>query len=171
MRLVIAIALTFAMSGFTLAATLNNKSSAVSGLVKSTRFGTAVEVSRIVDLVKLVSRPDLQANITVKDLGGTTDVTPTQELFFTLYTKGDTYSTDATFNLGAIYDFKSARKISDGVFEILAGGIDFETSMPKNKLLIISAQKAMTDILNVKCTKVDCPASDDFESTIFVSEK
>lgn len=139
--------------------------------IKSTRFGTAVEVSRIVELVKMVSRPDIQVNVTVRDLGGSTDVSPTQELFFTLYSKGEMFSTDASFNLGAIYDFKSARKLSNGIYEIFVGGIDYETSMPKNKLLIIDAKKAITDILNVKCADFDCPASDEFETTILVTEK
>lgn len=139
--------------------------------IKSTRFGTAVEVSRIVELVKMVSRPDIQVNVTVRDLGGSTDVSPTQELFFTLYSKGEMFSSDASFNLGAIYDFKSARKLSNGIYEIFIGGIDYETSMPKNKLLIIDAKKAITDILNVKCADFDCPASDEFETTILVTEK
>lgn len=139
--------------------------------VKSTRFGTAVEISRIVELIKLVTKPDLQVNVTVRDLGGTTDVSPTQELFFTLYSKGEKFSTDASFNLGAIYDFKSARRLSDGVYEVFIGGIDYQTSMPKNKLLIIDAQKAISDMLKVKCAHVDCPASDDFESTISVTDK
>lgn len=140
-------------------------------LIKSTRFGTAIEVSRIVEMVKLVSRPEIQVNAVVRDLGGSTDVSPTQELFLTLYAKGEMFSTDATFKLGAIYDFKSARRISPGVYEIYIGGIDYETSMPKNMLLIIDAQKAISDMLKVRCVDFDCPASDEFESTIDLTLK
>lgn len=139
--------------------------------IKSTRTRTTAEVSRVVELVKVYVRPDLQINILVKDIGGSTDVSPTQELFFTLYSKGEMFSTDATFKLGAIYDFKSAKKISNGVFEIFIGGVDFETTMPKNKLLIIDAQKAIDDILKVHCSDFDCPASKGFKTSITVTEK
>lgn len=143
----------------------------ITGAVKSTRFGTAVEISRIVELKKLELRPDLQINVTVRDMGGTTDATPTQELFFTMYTKGEIFSTDATFNLGAIYDFKMARRVSEGIYEILVGGIDLDSSMPKSRLIVIDAKKAIKEILNVRCTKIDCPASDEFEAIINVVEK
>lgn len=143
----------------------------IADTIKSTRFGTAVEVSRIVELVKIVERPDLQINFTVRDLGGSTDVSPTQELFFTLYRKGEMFSTDVTFKLGPIYDFKSAQKISSGNYEVLVGGIDYETSMPKNKYLLINAQKAISEILKVRCQHFDCPASEEFESIITVNEK
>jgi len=138
--------------------------------IKSTRTGTAVEISRIVELVKLIERPDIQINITVRDLGGASEITPTQELFLTLYRKGDKFSTDATFNLGPIYDFKSATKIADGYYEIFIGGIDYQTSMPKNKLLFINAQQAIKEILKVKCEHLICPASDQFKSIITIDE-
>ena len=160
------------MLGLLLLMGLSNLSHAeLAKTVKSTRFGTSAEVSRIVELIKLELKPDLQLNVIVRDLGGTTDVSPTQMLYFTLYSKGELFSTDATFNLGAIYDFKSARKISNGLFEIFIGGIDIQTSMPKNKLLIIDARKSISDILKVRCANFDCPASDEFESSIIVTEK
>ncbi|MFA6237717.1 MAG: hypothetical protein WC635_10355 [Bacteriovorax sp.] len=139
--------------------------------IKSTRVGTKAEISRVVESVKVYAIPDLQVNVTVKDMGGSTDVSPTQELFFTLYSKGEMYSTDATFKLGVIYDFKSAKKISNGVFEVFIGGVDFDTNMPKNKLLIIDAQKAIEDILKVRCTDFDCPASKQFKTSINIIEK
>ncbi len=139
--------------------------------IKSTRIGTAVEVSRIVELVKLIEKPDIQINVTVRDLGGATEVSPTQELFFTLYRKGEKFSADATFNLGPIYDFKSATKLPNGNYEIFVGGVDFETSMPKNKLLIINAQKAINEILKVKCEKYTCPESVQFKSIISINEQ
>lgn len=170
MRITLIIAMIFTLSTSSIAGTIKKTGAAV-GVVKSTRFGTAVEVSRVVEVIKLVSAPNIQVNVAVRDLGGSTDVSPTQELFFTLYSKGEMFSTDATFNLGAIYDFKSARRISGGVYEILVGGIDFETSMPKNKLLLIDAQKAIDAILKVRCAHFDCPASDEFETSIIVTEK
>lgn len=151
-----------------LALLLSNTANAT--VIKSTRLGTEVRVPRIVELVKLVHNPDIQINVTIKDIGGSTDVSPTQVLFFTLYSKGEMFSTDATFNLGAIYDFKSARKISIGVFAVYIGGIDVETSMPKNKVLVIDAKKAIAEILKVKCADFDCPASEKFETSITVTE-
>lgn len=139
--------------------------------LSSTRIKTSVEVSRVAELVKLTTTPDIQINLIVKDNGGTTDVSPTQQLFFTLYSKGELFNTDATFDLGLIYDFKSAKKISNGVFEVFIGGVDDETSMPSNKLLIIDAQRALKEISSVRCREHVCPESDKFKTTIMITKK
>lgn len=140
-------------------------------ILESTRIDTSAEVARIVQLVTVYLKPDIQINLVVKDLGGSTDLSPTQELYFTLYRKGEMFSTDATFKLGSIYDFKSAKKISNGVFEVLIGGVDFETTGPKNKLLIIDAEKAIEDILKIRCSDFDCTASKKFKARINIIEK
>jgi hypothetical protein len=134
-------------------------------------LGTTARVSRITELIKLVTEPNIQINVIVKDLGGSTDASPTQELFLTIYSKGDVFSTDATFDLGKIYDFKSARKIYQNIYEISVVRIDDETSLHQKKLLTINGEKAINDILKVKCTSLNCPDSDEFESTIIVNEK
>jgi hypothetical protein len=131
---------------------------------------TQVEISRVVNVVKLVEKPGLQANITVEDLGGSTDVSPTQVLYFTLYSKGEMFSTDATFKLGYIYEFKSAKRLSGGVYEVIYSGPDDETSMPKDKKMIIDAQEAIMDLKEVDCPDFDCEASRDFKATIKIKD-
>ena len=127
-----------------------------------------VHAARVVDLVKLVEKPGLQVNILVKDLGGSTDVSPTQELYFTLYAKGEMFSTDATFNLGPIYSFKSAKRKSGGIYEVKIEGLDSPNGMPVAKTLVIDAQEAIMDLKEVECEDFDCPASTNFQSKIKV---
>lgn len=128
-----------------------------------------VNAARVVELVKLVDKSDIKVNLVVHDMGGSTDVSPTQELFFTLYVKGEMFSTDATFPLGAVFAFQSATRLSGGIYEVKVSGVDVETSMPVDKVLKIDAQKAILAIKKVKCEDFDCPASENFESHIDVT--
>jgi len=50
---------------------------------------------------------------TVQDLGGRTDVSPTKQLFLSMYRKGEMYNVDATFDLGAYFDLVSAARVID----------------------------------------------------------
>lgn len=130
-----------------------------------------LSVSRIAEVIKLETTEEIKVNLAVHDLGGSTDVSPTQELFLTLYSKGEMYDTEAAFNLGPVYSFKSARKLSTGLYEIKVSGVDRETSMPVNKTLLIDAQKAIVQMKNVSCEDFDCPASTNFKSVIQLSTK
>lgn len=129
-----------------------------------------VEISRVVNVIKLVEKPGLQVSIVVEDLGGSTDVSPTQVVYFTLYSKGEMFSTDATFKLGHIYELQSAKRLSGGVYELKYSGPDDETSMPTDKKMIIDAQEAILDLKEVDCSDFDCEASRDFKATIKVKE-
>lgn len=140
-------------------------------VLSSPRGENKVPVARIVELVKLVDKSDLKVNIAIHDLGGSTDVSPTQELFFTLYAKGEMFSTDATFNLGKIYEFKSARRTDGGVYEVKVMGVDGRSDMPVAKTLMINAQEAIMDLKEVECDDFDCEASTNFKATIQVTEK
>lgn len=137
--------------------------------VKSSK--EVVSPSRVVELVKLVNKEDIKVSILVSDIGGSTDVSPTQELYFTLYVKGEMYNTDATFNLGAIYKFISAKRISGGVYEVVAEVPNEENWMPEVKTLVIDAQKAIISIKAVTCEDFDCDASTQFAASIDVQKK
>ncbi len=128
-------------------------------------------VARIVNLTTLVNHDNLKVMVTVYDHGGSTDVSPTQQLFFSLYLKGEMFSTDAAFDLGAIFELKSARRLSGGIYEILISGADEESSMPVDKILTVDAQKAIIQMRNVQCEDFDCDASTHFKSVINVTEK
>jgi len=128
-------------------------------------------MARIVDIVKLVEKPGLQANIVVKDLGGSTDVSPTQILYFTLYSKGEMFSTEATFELGHVYALHSAKRLSGGIYEVKFSGPEDETSMPIKKIMTIDAQEAIMDLKEVDCDDFDCEASRNFKATIKVQER
>lgn len=152
-----------------LLATVMTFSNAFAVEVKSTK--EVVSPSRVVELVKLVNKEDIKVSVIVSDIGGSTDVSPTQELYFTLYVKGEMYNTDATFNLGPIYKFISAKRVSGGVSEVVAEVPNEENWMPEVKTLVIDAQKAIISIKAVSCEDFDCDASTQFEASIDVEKK
>lgn len=73
-----------------------------------------IEAARVADVVKLKTIKsqhgdlDIQVNIVVEDLGGTTDVSPTQVVYLTLYSKGEMCDVSATFELGRTFGLESA---------------------------------------------------------------
>lgn len=125
-----------------------------------------INAARVVELIKLVNKTDIQVNIVVVDNGGSTDVSPTQSLFFNIYSKGEMFSTDASFNLGPIYSLESAKRVNSGIYEVVINGVNAETSMPEKQIIVIDAQKAIIALKNVSCDDFDCEASSNFKSSI-----
>lgn len=134
--------------------------------VKNTRTGDKVVVSRVQKVVNLVDKEDIKVNITLVDIGGSQDFSPTKEVFFSLYSKGELFSTDATFSLGQVFELKSSRRLSGGIYEV-----KFLDENNRDKTLRIDAISAIKKIKNVTCESVDCSASDKFSTTIDVSSK
>lgn len=130
-----------------------------------------VNIARVVKVVNLVNKVDIMVNVAVVDNGGTTDVSPTQEIFFNIYSKGEMFSTDASFRLGYVYSFKNATRVSGGVYEVQIEGLNSETSMPENQTLVIDAQKAIVSLKSIQCEDFDCDASTKFEAIIQVNKK
>lgn len=129
-------------------------------------------IARVVQVIPLVQKQNIRISVAVKDLGGSTDVSPTQKVYFTLYTKGEMFSTDATFDLGEVFEFYSARRISGGVYVVKVSAPDSETTMmPVDKTYIIDARKSVKEIQAVRCEDFDCDASKNFSSTIQLSVK
>jgi hypothetical protein len=130
-----------------------------------------VNIGRIVKLVNLVEKEGMQINVMVVDRGGSTDVSPTQEAFLTLYSKGEMFSTDASFDLGPIYSLKSARRIAAGVFEIKVSEPGGGNGMPADATYTVDAKQATVDMRAVRCEDFDCEASSNFKASITVKKK
>jgi len=129
-------------------------------------------IARVVQVIPLVQKESIRISIAVKDLGGSTDVSPTQKVYFTLYTKGEMFSTDATFDLGEVYEVYSARRVSGGVYAVKVSAPDAETTMmPTDKTYVIDARKSVKEIQAVSCDDFDCDASKNFSSTINLTVK
>lgn len=128
-----------------------------------------VNVARIDKVITLVDKSDIKVNVVVSDLGGSTDVSPTKNLFFTLYSKGEMFSTDATFDLGPAYEVLSAKRISGGVYEIKATLPSDGSEMMKTVTLKVDAGSAITKLKAVNCGgEFDCEASANFSASINV---
>ncbi len=123
-----------------------------------------VNIARVVKLINLVDKSDIQVNVAVEDLGGSTDVSPTQKVFLTLYSKGEMFSTDAAFDLGPVMSVIGAKRIGAGVYAVMIVNADL-----KKQTLTIDASKAIVAIKNVKCAdEMDCDASTNFSASIIV---
>ena len=136
--------------------------------IQNDREKAQVNVARVTQIIPLVTKSDLRVSISVYDLGGSTDFAPTQEVFFTLYSKGEMFSTDAAFDLGPAFSVKSAKRISGGIYAVQAE-IPNENGMPILKTLKIDAIKAITEMKNVRCDDFDCESSSKFKSSITVN--
>ncbi len=135
--------------------------------VKNTRTADSAVIARVVKVVPLVDKQDLKVNVSVVDLGGSTDVSPTQEVYFSVYLKGEMFSTDATFKLGQVFNLISAKRVKAGIYQVIVTDADL-----KESVLTIDATKALVAIREVNCGgEFDCAASAKFSSTIEVSKK
>ncbi len=127
---------------------------------------TKVPVARVVKIVELVDKPHIKVNLVVQDLGGSTDVSPTQRLFFTLYSKGEMFSTDAAFDLGPVFGVRSAKRKSGGIYVFTLD----DGFTGKTKTMTVDAREAIVAMKKVSCDDFDCAASKDFSATIEVSD-
>lgn len=143
--------------------------SAQAETVKNTKKAL-VPTARVVKLVELVDKADIKVSVLVEDLGGSTDLSPTQRVHFTLYSKGEMFSTDASFDLGPVFYFKSAKRVSGGIYEIVVSG-NLAEGQQEDQVLRVDAINAINAIKSVTCEDFDCDASTNFKSSIEVTRK
>lgn len=130
-------------------------------------------IARVVHTQHLEKKGDqTQVIVSTVDLGGSTDMSPTQRIYFSLYRKGEMFSTDAAFPIDQVFSFESAKRITDGLYIIrVMGDVDDSGNIGKVEYRI-DARKALTEIEKVECgTDFDCEASTNFASTITVERK
>lgn len=126
-----------------------------------------VRVARVVRVVDLLRESDLEAKVVVIDLGGSTDLSPTKKIYFTLYNKGEMFSTDAAFDLGNYMDLISAEKLNNHSFKVKVENLDINALGIQKEEYIIDASEAAKSILNIDCgDEFDCKESVNFEATI-----
>jgi hypothetical protein len=128
-----------------------------------------VSLARVTQVVPLVQKPGLQVSVSIEDLGGSTDISPTMAIYFTLYAKGERFDTDATFKIADVLSFKSAKRISGGIYQVVASTYDGGSNGLQETTYTIDAIKAVNAIQSVTCEdEVDCEASSNFASEIDV---
>lgn len=150
------LALVTATSISTQAATINSEN-------------VTVSVARVVKVIPLVERSGLQVSVVVQDLGGSTDVSPTQTVYLTLYAKGEMFDTDATFKIADVLSLVSAKRVSGGIYEIKA--MTYDNDMAETTYTI-DATKAVIAIRTVDCGEdFDCEASSKFATTVEVKTR
>lgn len=131
----------------------------------------SVNIARVVQVINLVTTNEIQVNVAVLDNGGSTDMSPTQTVFLTLYAKGEMFSTDAAFEIANVFGLKSAKRIKGGIYEITVLGWEDEKGLV-DVTYAVDARKAIVEMKNVSCgDDFDCDASENFSSTISVVRK
>jgi hypothetical protein len=126
------------------------------------------KVARIVLVENLTKSPeDVAVNLVVEDLGGSTDMSPSQNVYLTIYRKGEMFSTDAAFLLMHAFSLTAVDRVSEGVYLITATIMDDEGHYVENAKFRIDARKALADIKKVDCGgDFDCDASEKFTTKI-----
>lgn len=144
--------------------------SAQSKEIRSTK--TEINVARIVKVERLSRAEDkVLVNIAIEDLGGSTDLSPTQTVYLTIYNKGEMFSTDASFPLASVLDFKGAKRLADGLYSIKILEMD-ENGRIQNAVYRINARQALKEIEHVDCgVDFDCDKSTNFSSAIQMVRK
>lgn len=127
---------------------------------------TKVLAARVERVMSLVDKPHIKVNLVIEDTGGSTDYSPSKHLIFTIYMRGEMFSTDAAFDLGMEFGVQSARRVSGGVYELTLA----PRTSPAKPVLRIDARDAIVAMKRVRCEDFDCDASKDFAATIEVTE-
>lgn len=155
-NLILAAVLTFSTSSF--AYTLKSENAEVS-------------VARVHSVVNLLTKQEgngqnLVVNVVVQAYGGSTDVSPTQAVYLTMFAKGEMSDTDATFKLADVWKFKSAKRVSAGIYEVAATVITDEGNF-EDVTFVIDGKKASSEVQ--KCG-FDCDSTK-FSTSVEVTVK
>lgn len=70
--------------------------------IRSSDKKVQVHVARVVKLLNFPKESGVVINIAVVDTGGSTDVSASKDIYFTLYKRGEMFSTDASFSWAVI---------------------------------------------------------------------
>lgn len=133
-----------------------------------------VPISRILRTIPMVQRDGLTVNVAVRDLGGSTDMTPTEQVYLTLYLKGEMFNIDAAFDLGAYQSVESAARLEAGIYEIQV--VEFvqqqDFAERTTVTLRVDARQTTVDIRAVSCgDELDCNAARTFRSAVVVTKR
>lgn len=161
------------MKNLILAAILTFSTSSFAYTLKSE--DAEISAARVHSVVNLLNKQEgngknLVVNVVVKAYGGSTDVSPTQAVYLTMFAKGEMFSTDAAFKLADVWEFKSAKRVSAGIYEVSATVITDEGTF-QDVTFVVDGKKASSEIQNVKCDDFDCDASTNFSTSVEVKVK
>jgi hypothetical protein len=126
-----------------------------------------VHTARIEKVICLADENGINVSMVIVDTGGTTDLTPTKDIFFTLYKRGEMFSTDASFRLGAFFSLQFAEKVQKGIYKFKAKSLN-KDYREEEAVYIIDATNALKEIRSVTCGEEEsgCAASKHFRTRI-----
>jgi hypothetical protein len=110
-----------------------------------------IDVSYIAELHVLRDRPGLRVQLVVQDLGGSTDMSPTRNMYLAIYAKGEICSMDAVFDLGPAYAVKSVKRTAAGMYEVSYDAAVESERLVQDATLLIDARKATVAVDQSPC--------------------
>ncbi|MBN8538805.1 MAG: hypothetical protein J0L82_00345 [Deltaproteobacteria bacterium] len=131
-----------AVSALVLAFSFSANAAAVSSTSETVAPDSVDQVIRMVDQ-QVPGSSHLKASVVVLDLGMSTDVSPRYTVYLTLASLAEWGNIGATFKItDQAYQFKSARKISNQVFEVVF--VEYRDQM-YDVTITIDAKKLFAD--------------------------
>jgi hypothetical protein len=141
--------------------------SAFASKVENTK-GATIRVARVQKVIPLVEKSDIEVKVVVQELGLSTDVSPTKQIFLTIYAPGEMNDAESTFEISQSYGVDSAKRIAPGIYQVKASLPSPEDRMPVNALLTIDATKATVGIKKMPCPEFE---TCEFNGSVDVSVK
>ena len=152
----------FAFTSLLVLASLNSFAASVSSKPAS------IKVSRVEKVITLVDKADIKVKIVVEELGLSTDVSPTKNVYLTLYVPGEMSDAEATFDLGQSYGVDSAKRNSAGIYEIVGSSVNPADRMPVKSVITVDAAKSIVAIKALECPELE---SCNFEGSVEMKVK
>lgn len=135
--------------------------------IASSDSDAMVHAARVTKVLHLGTIEDIEARLVVTDLGGSTDISPSQKLHFTLYRKGEMFNTDAAFDLGDYLKLTTAESISTGIFKLSMENLDDKNGAMRKETYTLNAEEAIRALQKVDCgEEFDCDAATGFKASI-----
>ncbi|WP_394201256.1 hypothetical protein [Marinagarivorans algicola] len=138
--------------------------------VSSSDRHAQVHVASVEKVMELGTAEEVKINMVVVDLGPSTDLSPTKKVYFTLYNKGEMFSTDAAFDIGNYMAVISAVKKDDYRFALEVTNVRKDGLGIIKEQYIINANTAIKAIQNVRCEQFDCEKSANFKGSIILQK-
>lgn len=139
------------------------------GVRKSLELGVApARISQTFNVVNKKfgknNNTDLQIRVIVESTGGSTDVSPTKQIYFGIYSENEMSDAIGNYSLGRAYSVRSVKRLDGGMYEITGKFADYN----KESKIVINAVKAVNELESLSCEEFNVCT---LKSDIVISNK
>lgn len=136
---------------------------------------TAVNIASILNVVSLSSLDiddgSIRSKVVVVDLGSASDLSPAQKVYFTIYRKGEMFTSQAVFDLGSYLSLMSVEVMGDNLFKMKVSNVNVDMPGITQESYVIDARKAIETIKKIDCgNDFDCERSKNFKASVMLRQ-